>query len=403
MDVDRGDHAEDALARLAPGHPSDRGLAWFLLLGVLRHRAHVDASLRPHLNRPLDSLDPAVRAVLRLGAFEKLYARAPAHAVVHQAVEVASAVGVGRAKGLVNAIMRRVEPAADLSLAEELDHPAWLVHRWVERYGRAATEAWCRKNNEPPTLSIVVRDDRLAADLSAAGLTVAAVRLGDRTLPGMLRVSGHEGAVPTLPGFKEGRFWVQDAASVAVADLVGEVDGLGVLDACAAPGGKSFRLASRGARVTAVDYAQSRITLLRESAKRLALPLEVVDHDWLEGSAREFPGDRTWPAVLVDAPCTALGTVRRHPEVRWRRQPGDLETVTERQFGILSSVSRAVAQRGVLVYAVCSPEPEEGQKVARRFAEASGFTIEEELSTALPDVGLDAEADAFYGARLRSP
>lgn len=407
MEVEQGAHVEDALARFAPhetgqgsaGGQADRGLAWFLALGVLRHRARVDAALRPHLSRPLATLDPPVRAALRLGAYEKLYARTAAHAAVHQAVEVASAAGGGRAKGLVNAVLRRVEPAVGLSRAESLDHPDWLVERWAARYGWEATEAWCLRNEQPPPLTIVARDapEALAAELREAGLTVEPVALHGAALAGLLRIEGHGGAVTAMPGFAEGRFWVQDPASVAVADLVGAAPGMEVLDACAAPGGKAFRLLSQGARVVAVDRDPDRLRLLRESAARLGYAPPAVDavvHDWERGDGLV---GRTFAAVLVDAPCTALGTVRRHPEIRWRRQPADLPAMAARQRVILDAVAPHVGAGGALVYAVCSPEPEEGPDVVRAFVAANpDFALVREISTAPPE----ADEDAFYGARL---
>lgn len=386
--VDQGAHAEDALADNLPAQASDRGLAWFITLGVLRRRAHVDAALRPHLSRPLGSLDTEVRAALRAGAFEKLFGRAAPYAVVQQAVEVADAVGLGRAKGMVNAVLRRVESPGDLSPAEAVDHPGWLYARWAERYGAAAADEFCRANNEPPALSLVT-----ATAEPPMGLDVASVEFGGQRLPRVWRVTEPEGAVTSLPGFADGRFWVQDPASVAVADLCGVVDGLKVLDACAAPGGKAFRLASNGAHVHAVDVHPDRLRLLQDSAERLRMRIPTKVHDWERGNG-PF-GD--FPVVLLDAPCTALGTVRRHPEVRWRRQPDDIATVAKRQARILRNVANHVSPGGVLVYAVCSPEPEEGTEVVRAFAKESGWEIEVER----PFVPSAGDEDAFFAARLR--
>lgn len=393
--VDEGAHAEDVLARTAPREGSDRSLAWFLALGVLRRRAHVDAALAPLLRQPLGALDPEVRASLRLGAFEVLFARTRPHAAVHQAVEVVRALGAGRASGLVNAVLRKVRAPSDLTRAQALDHPPWLVARWDARYGEAATEAWCRRNNEPAVLFLVARDDpdALAADWRAAGYEVEPARLHGAVSPGVLRLAGG-GAVPDLPGFAEGRFWVQDAASVAVADLVPAGEGTRVLDACAAPGGKSFRLAARGARVLAADTARDRLDAVRVSAKRLRLHIDTVRHDWLEGSLDDVS---PFDAVLVDAPCTALGLCRRHPEIRWRRQLLDVLKMPNRQRPILARAATHVRPGGVLVYAVCSPEPEEGPAVIDSFlAENPDFRLDTTFSTAPPE----GDEDAFFAARL---
>lgn len=375
--VEEGEHVEDALARLAPGG-GDRSLAWFLALGVLRRRSEVDGALRPFLRQPLTSLDPEVRAALRVGTFEVLFARTAAHAAVHQGVELAKALGAARARGLVNAVLRKVRPADDLSRAESLDHPAWIVARWDARYGEEATTAWCRRNNEPAALFLVGE---------AEG---EPVRLKGELLPGVVRVGG--GDVTRMEGFAEGRFWVQDPASVAVADLVGEARE--VLDACAAPGGKSFRLASRGARVVAVDLDPVRLELVEQSAGRLGLDLDLRIHDWLEGPLSEERFD----AVLVDAPCTALGLLRRHPDIRWRRQLVDVLAAPRRQQVILENAAVHVAPGGVLVYAVCSPEPEEGRGVVEAFlAEHADFALETTLQTAPPE----GDEDAFQAFRMR--
>ena len=393
--VDGGRHVEDALAARAPGGPADRALAWHLALGVLRRRHHVDAALRPRLRQALPSLDPEVRAALRVGAFEILFSRTKPHAAVHQAVEVVRGLGAGRASGLVNAVLRRVQAPEGLSRAESLDHPSWLVARWDDRYGPEATTAWCQRNNEPALLFLVARGDpdALAAELVEAGVEVAPVSLQGATLAGVLRVSGFRGGPTDLPGFDEGRFWVQDPASVLVADLLEVGEGSRVLDACAAPGGKAFRLALRGAHVLAVDRDDTRLELARLSARRLGLPLDLAVHDWRQGPLSEERFD----AVLVDAPCTALGLLRRHPDIRWRRQLVDVLGAPARQGAILAGASAQVAPGGQLVYAVCSPEPEEGPEVVQAFLEAHpDFTLEGERSTAPPE----GDEDAFYAARM---
>ena len=388
--VESGAHLDDALAERAPAPGRDRELAWFLAFGVVRRRGHVDAALRVHLTRPLGGLDAEIRAVLRVGAFERLYARTRSHAVVHQAVEVARALGVGRASGLVNAVLRRVSEPHHLSRADGLDHPPWLVDRWDARYGEPATTAWCEANNHPPPLFLVERGPSSGPPLPGA---VAAVGAGG-SVAGVWRLAPDQAApVPTLPGFAEGRWWVQDLAAVQMADLVPVTPGSRVLDACAAPGGKAFRLTCRGAQVVALDRDAGRLERLTESAARLGLTVETHVHDWHVG---------TWPdvfdAVLVDAPCTALGTVGRHPEVRWRRQPTDLTRAAADQQAILEACSASVRPGGSLIYTVCSPEPEEGTEVVSRFlATHPDFEQEEERATVPPRHG----EDAHFGVRLR--
>jgi 16S rRNA (cytosine967-C5)-methyltransferase len=397
IDVEEGGHAEDVLPTWLHGSAEDRALAWSVVFGVLRRRGHVDGALRAVLARPLDELDPVVRAVLRAGAWERLFGRAPAHAVVDQAVEALRVVGGGRASSMVNAVLRRVAPVADLSPADTLDHPAWLVERWASRYGGEVTARWCAANAEPPPLFVAARHDvgELAATLRDGGLGAEAVRLHGSDVPGVLRVEGAVGRVDRLPGFAEGRFWVQDAASAWMTDLV-PGDARRVLDACAAPGGKTFRLATRGAEVTATDVDAARLARVDEGARRLGLTVRTRETDWTLGTPPGAAG--VFDAVLVDAPCTGLGTVRRHPEIRWRRGPLDPGRAARRQLTIARHALAAVRPGGVLVYVVCSPEPEEGPQVVDALCAAHpGLVVEATRCTAPPEGG----EDAFFGARLR--
>jgi 16S rRNA (cytosine967-C5)-methyltransferase len=397
LEIEDGAFAEDALAAVAPTDPRERAHAWFLTLGVLQRRGQVDAALRERLERPLDGLDPAARVALRVGAFEKLFGRAADHAVVDQGVELARGLGAGRAAGLVNAVLRRVAPATELARHDGLDHPAWLLARWTDRYGAEAAERWCRANGEPAPLVVVVRPDRAGVldRLRAAGLALEPATAAGRPVEGAWIVSGHDGSVDALPGLAEGDLWVQDPAAVAVADLCAPRPGLRVLDACAAPGGKSLRLASRGAAVVAVDRAE-RLARLTEAVARTGLPIQVVAHDWETGPSPALPRD--FDVVLVDAPCTGLGTVRRHPEIRWRRQPADLPRAAGRQLAILRAAAAHARPGGAVVYAVCSSEPEEGAAVVEAWrAETAGAAVVEGLLTAPPA----ADEDAHYAARVR--
>ncbi|MFN7147128.1 MAG: RsmB/NOP family class I SAM-dependent RNA methyltransferase, partial [Myxococcota bacterium] len=383
--VDRGEHAEDALARLAPADTADRALAWHLVLGVLRNRSALDGIIQQAAKRSTKNLDPEVLAALRLGVFELRRTRVPPHAAVDQAVEACRAAGAGHAAGFVNAILRnqdRFDPDED----GRLGHPLWLVHRWRNRYGPDA-DRWMEANNAPAPVYLVAKEDPagVAREFQHRGLPLTPVT------DGLFRLPEGAGAIEELPGFGEGRWWVMDPAALAVADLVGEIaPGTEALDTCAAPGGKSFRLASRGARVFATDLDETRLERVSDGAERLDLPVWAELHDWTVA-----PLPRTFPIVLVDAPCTGLGTLRRHPDIRWRRRPEDITAATERQWSILRNAARCVAPGGVLVYAVCSPEPEEGPEIARRL----GWPIEEVFDNA-PALGGE---DVFWGCRMRAP
>lgn len=370
--VERGHHVEDALARHAT---DDRALAWHLALGVLRHRSELDAQLVAVAKRATRTIDPEVLQLLRIGVFEGHFSRTPPHAVVDQAVAATRALEVGHAAGFVNAVLRR---AVTTPLPEGPGHPDWLAARWRHRYGLEAADAWMAANNTPALLYVVAKEDP-TPDWNAAGVRYAFVRDG---------IYEVDGPVDQLPGFAEGRFWVMDPAAVAVADLVPDVPL--VLDACAAPGGKSLRLAARGLGVVAVDREPLRLDRLRENVARVGLVVEALAHDWATG-----PLDRSFPAVLLDAPCTGLGTLRRHPDIRWRRDERDIQKAAAKQKLILRNAAACVEPGGCLVYAVCSPEPEEGPQVVATL----GWPEEARFSNAPCVDG----GDAFFAVRLRNP
>lgn len=395
LDIEKGRFADDALSPYLPKGPQDRGLARHLCYGVLRRRGEVDGALRIVLKQPLHALEAPVRAILRVGAFEKVFSRTSDHAVVHQTVELCRSLKAGRAKGLVNAVMRRVTANPSLTRSERLNHPEWLIERWEERYGTRVTEGWCQENNEPPALFIVGNRNFEPDSLRSAGREVKDVQVDGQLLEGVWRISGQSGLVSDLPGFDTGQFWVQDAAAVQMADLLSDVDGKRVLDACAAPGGKSFRLSSRGARVLCTDVSSTRLKRLNESSRRLGFQLETAVHDWETGI---YEVGEEFDAVLVDAPCTGLGVIRRRPEIRWRRQEADLIGSAERQEKILSHCAARVRTGGDLVYTVCSPEPEEGSdRIGRFLAVHPEFSLEHTIETAPPAGG----EDAHFGALLK--
>lgn len=383
--VEEGKNAEEALADLVPMDGADRALAWNIVFGVLRNRPALDVAIADFTKRAVWTLDPPVLAVLRAGLYERTFTRTPPHAAVDQAVEVARVARVGHASGLVNAVMRNAvvpqEGAVSLGL------PSWLVERWAYRYGERALGAFARAANEPAPTYIVAKEDPagLSAQFQRSGIVLVAVGEGIFLLP------PRSGRIDELPGFVEGRFWVMDRAAAAVADLAGEAaHGATALDCCAAPGGKSFRLAASGYAVSATDLSAERLALVQSGAARLGLTVSTAPHDWTLG-----PVEGSFDVVLVDAPCTALGLVRRHPEIRWRRKPDDIAAAAIRQGRILENAMRCVRSGGALVYAVCSPEPEEGRQVATR----AGWRIEAEFNNALDPEG----GDLFYAARLRAP
>ncbi len=387
-----------ALQAHAPDASRDRAMAWHLVWGVLRRRNELDYLVELLSHREIAKLDAPVLAALRIGLLEMGHGRAPSHAVVNEAVQLCKIAGTARAAPLVNAILRHYDASVPLPPEVLLNHPRWLLRRWTERIGQAAAIRWAKANNKPAPTGIVARGDPrgLLEDLERAQIQVEPAIIAGKPVPRAFKLPPRMGPIHELPGYHGGSWWVQDPAAVAVADLVLPGTGALILDACAAPGGKSFRMVSRGARVVATDIVPARLEELRRNAKRLHMDLQVRPWDWL--SQDRWPGARLFDAALLDAPCTGLGTLRRHPDIRWRRHPGDPARMAQKQAIMLRHVSRTVKKGGVLVYAVCSGEPEEGREVVESFVSSiEHFEIEEVLCTAPPT----HDEDAFWAARMR--
>ncbi len=383
--VESGAHAEDLMGEAELARADDRALAWHIALGVLRRQGSLDHLLRPRLDRPVAELDAPVRVSLRVGLFERLFSRTAEHAAVEQAVELCRRLGAPRATGLVNAVLRRVR-VESLPDDPRLDLPEWWARRW------AHAPQWLARLQEMAPLCGVWA----VPPESRPALNTAPASAGGEGIEDCFTLPGSRGAVDQLPGFADGAYWIMDPAAAKVADLGWEAlgrptEGWTALDACAAPGGKSFRLRRRGATVTGVDLEPRRLERVREGASRLKMTIATQFHDWLRGP---LPGGSTYDLVLVDAPCTGLGTLRRHPEIRWRRVPSDPAAMALRQRPILAAASAHVAPGGVLVYAVCSPEPEEGEGVVQGLA---GWQVERRWSSAPPA----GDEDAFQAFVLR--
>ncbi len=385
LSVDRGAHVEDMLARLAPPDGADRRLAWNLALGVLRRQGSLDVAISAASGRTIPAIDPPALVSLRLGLYEIHLTRSPVHAAVDQAVELCRALGGGRAAGFVNAVMRKASHQT-LPTDPWLDLPPWLAARW-----KGSLDPWVARLSEAPPLCGVWRDP----SQPVPELQTRPARAGGAEIPGAFELVDYSGPIERLPGFAEGRWWVMDPAAAAVADLAEVGPGMRVLDACAAPGGKSMRLAAAGAQVLAVDQYADRLALVSEAAARTGLPVTVRPHDWLKGP---MPGEERFDLVLVDAPCSGLGTLRRHPEIRWRRQPSDPAAMALRQAPLLAAAAAHVADGGRLLYAVCSPMPEEGADVARSLP---GWEVTRTWSSVPPQDDEDA-FQAFLLTRQNS-
>jgi 16S rRNA (cytosine967-C5)-methyltransferase len=352
--------------------PRERAFLHELLLGTLRHRGRIDHVLGALLDRPLDDASPAVRAILRLGAYQLLWMRVPARAAVNEAVELARR-SEPRGSGFVNAVLRRLaregpaaapDPAADPLgwLITEGSLPRWLAERWLARLGPEAAVARARAALAPPPVTLRLNPRRPQAEHEVRG---AGLELTPLPVPGAWRAS----ASPPPALAAQGLVYVQDVGSQLVGQLAA-VPGR-VLDACAAPGGKALLLADSGAAVVAAEASPRRLRTLAALTDRWGAPRGmVVGADALRPP---FP-PASFDAVLLDAPCSGLGTLARHPDIRWRFQPEDLARQWRRQAQMLRALAPLVRPGGRLVYATCSTEPEENEDVVTAFlADGHGF------------------------------
>lgn len=334
-----------ASAGFAALSPQDRGFARALVLTTLRWLGPIDRALDAKLKSPPP--DP-VRTLLRLGAAQLWRMEVPAFAAVDTSVALAAAGrSTERFKGLVNAVLRGLGRDGPPEPPPEQFAPPWLFARWRATYGDDRARAVAAAILAEPPTDLTLKDG-CAADLAEA--------LDARRLPtGSLRTD-RRGDVSGWPGYGEGGWWVQDAAAAVPARLLALQQDESVLDLCAAPGGKTLQLAATGARVTALDRSPTRLKRLRENLARTGLEAEVVAAD-----AAVWPDERTFDAVLVDAPCTATGTFRRHPDVLWAARPGDMAPLVALQSRLLEAAADRTRPGGRLVYCTCSLEPEEGE------------------------------------------
>jgi 16S rRNA (cytosine967-C5)-methyltransferase len=334
----------------------DRALMRRLVATILRRLGTLGHVLSRLLDRGIPTDAPRAQSALLIGAAQILWMDVPDHAAVDLSVRlVQSDRRAAKYAGLVNAVLRRCaregQPLIDEVRSEALDIPPWLMMRWTANYGESTAKAIATAISHEPSLDLTVKAD--AAQWAA--------RLHGEILPtGTVRTS-LQGPVTMLPGFSEGRWWVQDAAAALPARLFGELKGRRIAELCAAPGGKTAQLAQAGADVTAIDRSPNRVARLRDNLGRLSLGARAVVADaveWQDDAAGEgFDG------VLVDAPCSATGTIRRHPDVAWLKQDSDIAALTALQKRLLQKAFALLKPGGTLVYCTCSLEPEEGEHV----------------------------------------
>ncbi len=339
--------SDSALAAL----PSrDRALARAIVATALRRHGSITAILAQLIERPPRHAGPLAR-ILEVALAQLLFMGVPDHAAVSLAMdEIAADRDARHFRGLANAVLRRAARERDQLLASHAepsrDTPDWLWQRWVAAYGAATAEQVAAAHRLEPSLDISVKRDP----------EVWAERLGGIVLPtGTVRTIA-AGDVSALPGYDDGAWWVQDAAAAMPARLLGDVAGKHVVDLCAAPGGKTAALAAAGAKVTAVDISERRLARLSANLKRLSLSAETVAAD-----AQFWQPPAPVDAVLLDAPCTATGTIRRHPDVAWLKRAEDIAKLSRLQARLLDHAVAMLKPGGTLVYCTCSLEPEEGE------------------------------------------
>jgi 16S rRNA (cytosine967-C5)-methyltransferase len=393
----------------------DRALMRRLVATILRRLGTLGHVLSRLLDRGVPTDAPRAQSALLIGAAQILWMDVPDHAAVDLSVRlVQSDRRAAKYAGLVNAVLRRCaregQPLIDEVKSQALDVPQWLMARWIANYGDAVARDIAVAIGRDPSLDITVKSDpeHWATRLHGEELPTGSVR----TLL--------QGSVTMLPGFSEGNWWVQDAAAALPARLFGDVAGKTIVDLCAAPGGKTAQLAHAGARVIAIDRSPGRMARLRDNLGRLALGAEMAvseGAEWLDQNH-----DRGFDHVLVDAPCTSTGTIRRHPDIGWLRQESDIGPLAAVQKRLLQRAVAALRPGGMLVYCACSLEPEEGEqaisallssetgirRVPIEAAEVAGLaeivTAEGDLRTLpchlpQPDPRLGG-LDGFYAARL---
>ena len=331
----------------------DRALVRKLAATVLRRIGTLRHMLNLYLDSGFPPDAPRVETVLLIGAAQILFLDVPDHAAVDLSVRLVQADRrAAKYPGLINAVLRRVTREGPELLKTldvvPLDTPPWLFARWKQAYGEETARAIAIAHGHEPPLDLTIKSDAESW----------ATRLRGRVLPtGSIRTAT-QGLISLLPGFTDGVWWVQDAAAALPARLFGDIAGKSVADLCAAPGGKTAQLALAGARVTAVDRSPARMSRLRDNLARLSLQADDVVTDATEWA----DGDGTFDGVLVDAPCTSTGTIRRHPDVAWLRQEGDIAALSALQAKLLKKAVTLLKPGGTLVYCTCSLEPEEGEQ-----------------------------------------
>jgi 16S rRNA (cytosine967-C5)-methyltransferase len=386
---------DDALARTGFAHaaPRDRGFAYRLVMASLRYGRAADAVLAAQMDSLLPERKQRARWVMRMGVVELLVLGTPDHAAVSEAVRLMKSHKGDKAySGVTNAVLKKIalaRPAWDALNA----FPETLIASWKNAYGAEATQEISASFLHEPSLDITAISgeirDVLHQTLGGTSFAATSLRLGTEITD-----------VTALDGYAEGTWWVQDIAAAQPVTLLGDIKGCDVLDLCAAPGGKTAQLCAAGARVTAVDRSPARVNRLRENMQRLKMTPNIIEADIARWQPEQ--GQR-YDAILLDAPCSATGTLRRHPDLHWTRDFSDYTRLISSQRTLLERAWEWLKPSGKLVYAVCSLQREEGEEQIEWFIKNWPDAVSEsaDMLRLLPHSGnAEGEMDGFFAARI---
>ncbi len=420
-----------AFEKRHPLRQRDRALATELVLGVLRWRARLDWVIHRLSKTPVDKMDPRILDIVRLGLYQILFlSRIPVSAAVNDSVELAKEKAPVWVVRFVNAVLRSAvrrarqlelpddphDPVAAIAIRES--HPRWMVKRWVERMGIEETRRLCKTNNQIPPVTVRVNTlkvsrERLLGSLAAHVKDIA--RTG--SCPDGLALRGLKRAIAEMPAFQQGWFQVQDEAAQLISYILGPRPGETVLDACAGLGGKTGHVAQlmkNSGVIKAMDRQVWKLQSLDASMTRLGVSSVITwHHDLCEPAGEDLAG--TFDRILLDAPCSGLGVVRRHPDIKWGKREDDLTRLQRKQRHLLAALAPWVKRGGCLVYCVCSLEPEEGEGVVEDFLKSQSDFVIDCSSTGL--AGIDErlfdgsgifrslphkhDMDGFFAVRLK--
>ncbi len=354
------DHAFNNARYIELLQPRDRAFSRLILLTTFRHLGQIDAIIGKFLLKPPKGKGRWLMSIMRITTAQLVFLDTPPHAAVSQALKLLDILKLKQFKGLANAVLRKISDEgiaiAKLQDAGQLNTPAWLYRRWQKAYGKDNTAAIAKIHGSEANLDISVKSDPVywAEKLNGEILPNSTIRLKP--------VSD----ITILDGFNDGQWWVQDAAASLPVHLMGDIQGKDIIDLCAAPGGKTLQMAAMGANVIAIDRSKKRMTRLLENLARTKLDAEIIITD-----ALEYQPEKLADIILLDAPCSSTGTIRRHPDLIHQKSLKDVQRLNNLQNELLQAAEKMVKSGGMIIYTTCSLQPEEGESPIRYFLKNS--------------------------------